>query len=62
MKMGFFCVSLILSLLPAAHIALAQQALDEHPFEVGGQLPGIRLGPLISKITGPDGITHDGDQ
>jgi Outer membrane protein beta-barrel domain len=60
MKRAFF--SLILCLLPATHIVLAQQALKENPFEVGGQLLGLDLGPLVSKITGPDGITRDGDQ
>jgi opacity protein-like surface antigen len=62
MKRAFFCVSLILCLLSATQIALAQQALDENPFEAGGHLPGIRLGQLVSKITGPDGITRDADQ
>jgi Outer membrane protein beta-barrel domain len=51
-----------LCFLSTINFALAQQALDEHPFEAGGQLVGLRLGPLVSKITGPDGIIHDGDQ
>jgi len=59
MKRALFCVTFILYLLPQT--ALAQQPLDEKPFEIGGQLVSIELARLKSEVTGPDGITRDAD-
>jgi hypothetical protein len=56
MRQVFFHVTLILCLLPAAITALAQHAVDDHPFEAGVQLTAIKLAPLASTTTTPEGV------
>jgi Outer membrane protein beta-barrel domain len=48
-------ITLILSLLSAAHTALAQQPIDEKPFEIGAQFTCIRLDQLESIVATPFG-------
>jgi uncharacterized protein (DUF169 family) len=47
-------VTLILCLLAATQTALAQQAVDDIPFEIGGHLTSIKLGPLERVQFRPD--------
>ena len=49
-------VALILCLLAFTQTALGQQAVDDIPFEIGGHLTGIKLGPLETIFTSPDRV------
>ncbi len=49
-------VTLILCLLAATQTALAQQAVDDIPFEIGGHLTSIKLGPLETIFTTPERV------
>jgi opacity protein-like surface antigen len=56
MKKEFLYVILILFLQTISTTALAQNTIDDHPFEIGGQLTVIDFAPLPSISTNSAGV------